>query len=143
MSGHSAGGHLTAMCLLTDWPKSAPGVPRDVIKAAVPISGLYDLEPIRLCYLNADLKLDPSGAARNSPLLGAPASKVPVLIAVGGAETDEFRRQSSGLAAAWKSQGIGLQHREFAGHNHFTIAEALADAHAPMGEALLEWIGKV
>src|SRR5438874_1988862 len=63
VSGHSAGGHLVAMLLATDWPQF--GVPADVVKAGCAVSGLYDLEPIRLCYLNDVLGLTLESARRN------------------------------------------------------------------------------
>src|SRR5437773_4558714 len=84
ISGHSAGGHLVAMLLATDW--AASGVPADVVKAGCAISGLYDLEPIRLCYLNRVLALTPEVAQRNSPVHLAPARPTPLILAVGGTE---------------------------------------------------------
>jgi arylformamidase len=66
VSGHSAGGHLVAMLMATDWP--AFGAPADVLKGGCGISGLYDLEPIRLCYRNDVLALTPEAARRNSPI---------------------------------------------------------------------------
>jgi len=143
VSGHSAGGHLTVMALLTDWPKFAPGLPEDLVKAALPISGLFDLEPIRRSYLNSDLKLDPDSAARNSAVRFRPRSKAPLLIAVGEAETDEFRRQSRSLAQAWQGQAGPVQHHEYAGHNHFTISEELGIPASPLSKALLELIGRI
>ena len=65
VSGHSAGGHLTTMLMCTDW--TAHGLPRDVIKGGCAISGLFDLEPLRRSYLNADLRMDEATARRNSP----------------------------------------------------------------------------
>ena len=71
VSGHSAGGHLTAMAAATDWSAFA-GLPADTIKGGCGISGLYDLEPIRLSYLNDTLRLTPDEAGRNSPILLTP-----------------------------------------------------------------------
>ncbi|MDF2782192.1 MAG: esterase [Geminicoccaceae bacterium] len=67
LAGHSAGGHLAAMALATDWPREW-GLPADAIKGVCAISGVFDLEPIRRCYLNDVLALDPEQARRNSPL---------------------------------------------------------------------------
>jgi arylformamidase len=143
MSGHSAGGHLTAMAALTDWPRFAPDLPGDLVKAAGMVSGLFDLEPIRHSYLNADLRLDAESAARNSPLRFAPPASVPLLVAVGAGETEEFLRQSRELAQAWRGRAASLRHVEIPGHNHFEIVEGLADSGAPLTQALLELIGKV
>src|SRR5204862_429678 len=85
VSGHSAGGHLVAMAMSTDW-QAFGGLPTDVIKAGCAISGLYDLEPIRLCYLNAVLKLTPEDARRNSSVHCAPRRSGPLLLPLGGLE---------------------------------------------------------
>ena len=75
VSGHSAGGHLTGMMMSTDWTRY--GLPADAIKGGVAISGLHDLEPIRLCFLNEDVRLDPDMAHRNSPIHNIPKSAPP------------------------------------------------------------------
>ena len=65
--GQSAGGHLAAMLLATDWPAFGSGLPADLVKSAVSISGIYDLEPIRLCYLNDKVGMDADGGAAEQP----------------------------------------------------------------------------
>ena len=70
LAGHSAGGHLAAMALATDW--TAFGLPADLVKGVCAISGVFDLEPIRLCYLNEVVRLDAEQARRNSPVLLPP-----------------------------------------------------------------------
>src|SRR5262249_42948034 len=89
VSGHSAGGHLVAMLMSTDWPAFA-GIPADVIKGGAGLSGLYDLEPIRLSYLNDTLGLTTEVARRNSPVHLAPARSGPLLLPVGGLEGPEY-----------------------------------------------------
>src|SRR5207302_10546683 len=84
VSGNTAGGHLVAMLLATDWPQF--GVPADVVKAGCAVSGLYDLEPIRLCYLNDVLGLTPESARRNSPVHLKPTGRAPLVLAVGAGE---------------------------------------------------------
>lgn len=91
VTGHSAGGHLSAMMAATDWPAFDQGLPRDMVKSIVPISSLFDLEPLRLSSINADVRLDPEAAKRNSPQFMTPATALPVSVVVGGA-----RRTSSG-----------------------------------------------
>ncbi len=125
VSGHSAGGHLTAMLLATDWPEF-DGLPVDTIKGGLAISGLYDLEAIRLCYLNEVLGMDAATAARLSRLDMAPGSGG-CIVAVGGGETDEFLRQSSSFAARWRQADAKLEELTLPGHNHFTIMNELAD----------------
>ena len=126
VSGHSAGGHLTAMLMSTDWEAFA-GLPADVVKAGCGISGLYDLEPIRLSYLNQTLGLTMETARRNSPVHLVPAAAGPLLLAVGEKEGDEYHRQSESLAAAWRRRGLPVEVIDMAGHDHFSIVGTLIE----------------
>jgi arylformamidase len=139
VSGHSAGGHLTAMCLATDW--RAFGAPPDAVKGGAGVSGLYDLEPIRLCYLNDTLKLDAVVARRNSPVHLAPTSRAPLLLPVGGLEGPEYHRQSDDLAAAWRRHGVACEVLDMAGIDHFSIIGQLEDPASELGRAILGQMG--
>jgi arylformamidase len=99
VAGHSAGGHLAAMLLSTDWARC--GVPADMVVAGAAISGVFDLQPLVQVSFNADLRLDAATARAVSPIHLAPASPVPLLLAVGADETSEFLRQSHLLWDAW------------------------------------------
>jgi arylformamidase len=134
VTGHSAGGHLVAMLLATDW--SAFGAPADVIKGACGLSGLYDLEPIRLCYLNDVLALTPESAQRNSPMTLAPTRPTPLILADGGDEGPEYHRQTSELAAAWRAKGVPVQVLDMTGHNHFSIVAELESPFSPLARAI-------
>lgn len=114
VGGHSAGGHLGAIAL------EVPGLAGGLL-----ISGLYDLEPIRLSYLNAPIGMDADEARRNSPQLRTPAS-VPTIVAVGDAELPELRRQSAEYAALLRSRHVPVEEVPLAGDNHFTVLERLA-----------------
>jgi arylformamidase len=92
VAGHSAGGHLTAMAALTDWAGFQPGLPDGIVKAATAISGVYELEPLRLSSHNEALKLDAASARRNSPMLYVRKGAAPLALAVGADETAEFMR---------------------------------------------------
>jgi arylformamidase len=140
VSGHSAGGHLVAMLMSTDWGAFA-GLPADVIKAGCGISGLYDLEPIRLCYLNDDLELTPELARRNSPVHLAPARSGPLLLAVGGLEGPEYHRQTDDLAAAWRRRGLPCEVLDMPGQDHFSIAMQLDDPRSELSQAILRQMG--
>jgi arylformamidase len=140
VSGHSAGGHLVAMLLATDWPRFA-GLPADVIKGGAGISGLYDLEPIRLCYLNDTLKLTPETARRNSPVHLTPVSRAPLLLPLGGDEGPEYHRQTEDLAAAWRKQRAACEVMDMAGHNHFSIVALLEDPASALSRAILRQMG--
>jgi acetyl esterase/lipase len=115
VSGHSAGGHLTAMAM-TD-PRVAGGLA---------ISGIYDLEPIRLNYLNEKLGLDTAEAQRNSPMLHLPSRATPLIVTVGLGELPELIRQSEEFAKAWQKHGLPGQYIPLAGHDHFSILDELA-----------------
>jgi len=101
VSGHSAGGHLVAMLMATDWPAFDADVPANPIAGACGISGLYDLEPIRLCFVNQDVGLSRAAAANSSPVLLERRCDSPLLLAVGGLEGPEYSRQSQSLVDAW------------------------------------------
>jgi arylformamidase len=136
VSGHSAGGHLVAMLMATDWGRFA-GLPSDVVKAGCGISGLYDLEPIRLSYLNETLRLAPETARRNSPVHLVPPAGGRLLLAVGAKEGDEYHRQTESLAAAWRRCGLAVEVLDMAGHDHFSIVTELADHRTALSRAIL------
>lgn len=115
LGGHSAGGHLTAM---------AAAEPQ--VWCGLSISGLFDLQPIRLCYLNSKLGLDEAEAERNSPLRNLPHRAGPLLIAYGGAELPELQRQSAEFAHAWTGNGLPGGAIVVPDANHFTVLDELA-----------------
>lgn len=125
VSGSSAGGHLTAMALTTDW--TSLGLPADAVKGGCALSGLYDLEPIRLCYLNKEIGLDAETAARNSPLWHLPAAAPPLILSVGGAESAEFHRQQAEFAQAWRTAGMTCAVVAQNGGHHFDMIDRFAD----------------
>ena len=127
VSGHSAGGHLTAVAM--DDPRVAGGVA---------ISGIYDLEPIRLNYLNEKLGLDPAETARNSPIFHLPARAAPLVVTVGLGELPELIRQSEEYAAAWQEKGLPGRYLSLPGHEHFSILEELARPDGAILAALKE-----
>jgi arylformamidase len=141
VSGHSAGGHLVAMLLATDWP--AFGAPPAVVRGGCAISGLYDLEPIRLCYLNDVLALTPEIARRNSPAtLPAPRAGSLVL-AVGADEGAEYHRQTEALAAAWRGPSLAVEVLDMAGHDHFSIVAELQSPSSALARAIHRQMGLV
>jgi arylformamidase len=140
VSGHSAGGHLVAMLMSTDWTAFG-GLPADPIKAGCGISGLYDLEPIRLCYLNDVLKLTPETARRHSPIHHPPSHAGPLLLAVGALEGPEYLRQSHELAGVWRRRGLSSEAVEMAGHHHFSIVAELEDPSSDLSRRLAGQMG--
>jgi acetyl esterase/lipase len=127
VSGHSAGGHLTAMAM-TDTR----------VAGGVAISGIYDLEPIRLNYLNDKLGLDAAEADRNSPLRHLPSSAAPLVVTVGLGELPELIRQSEEFADAWQRRGLRGAYLPVARHDHFSILEELARPDGAILTALKE-----
>ncbi len=127
VTGHSAGGHLTAMAALTPWEGFAPGLPANVIKSAVAISGLYELEPVRHTYLNDALRLDAAAARRNSPALFVRKGLAPLALAVGADETREFLRQQRDFAKTLADAGGASEAVEVAGRHHFDVIHDLAE----------------
>lgn len=130
--GHSAGGHLAAAMLATDWSKVG-GVPTDLVKAAYALSGVFELSPLLPTSLNEALRLDPAKAREASPIHWPPPAKASKLVAaVGGNESQEFLRQSLDIASAWSKVGVKTECVVVPGANHFTIVEELANAESAM-----------
>jgi len=140
ISGHSAGGHLVATMMATDWPAFG-GLPGDIIKGGCSMSGLFDLEPLRLSFLNADLHLSANDVARHSPLRLEPRAAAPLILAVGGDEGEEFHRHGAELAAAWRAKGTDCQIMDMAGLNHFNIIDGLRDPGNVLAQAIHRQMG--
>jgi arylformamidase len=138
--GHSAGGHLSAMMLATDWPAFAPDLPPDLVKGGCPISGLYDLEPIRHTYLNADVRLDAAEVARNSPVRLAPRGAIWMAVTCGGLESAEFHRLQRELVAAWRRTGLAVTEVGSPRMHHFNVVTQLARPESPLAAAILRGI---
>jgi arylformamidase len=124
-AGWSAGAHLAALVM---------GEPS--IKGGIAISGIYDLAPIRLNYLNDKLGLDEAEVERFSPLLHLPARAGKLVLAVGSAELAELRRQSRDYFDAWRRRGLPASFQELPGCHHYAALEALARPHGALAAAL-------
>jgi arylformamidase len=136
VAGHSAGGHLAAMALSTDWTAVDAELPADLLAGACSISGVYDLEPIRLSYHNKVLGLAAAEVEPWSPLHRLPARAAPLLMAVGAEETREFLRQHAEYAAAWQARGLPLVEVAMPGLHHFSAVDALGDRDHPLFAAV-------
>jgi arylformamidase len=139
VAGHSAGGHLAAMALATDW--RAFGLPADAIKGVCAISGVFDLEPIRLCYLNEVVGLDRAEAERNSPIRLPLHGRCPVVVAVGERETRAFHDQSRAYAARLEREGWPCELLVQPGVDHFGIVMSMAEEDAPVVRAIARQMG--
>ncbi|MEP6740402.1 MAG: alpha/beta hydrolase [Caldimonas sp.] len=137
VGGHSAGGHLSAMCLETRWAEDY-GLPRDPLVAAVLVSGIYDIEPLRHSYLQPQIQLDDGIIRRNSPLFAVRECATPALITWGAKESDEFARQSTGLHAAWQKAGNHSELLAQAGADHFSAIEGFERSDG----VLCQWLAR-
>ena len=124
--GHSAGGQLAAMMLACAWPTAQAGLPRDVVKAALGISGLYDLQPLlHTPSLQEVLRLTPDQVAQASPArLPAPA-RGRLIGVVGGDESGEYLRQNRLIQQAWGRERVPVA-SGLAVLNHFSVVDSLA-----------------
>ncbi len=137
LSGHSSGGHLAAMALITDW--SAHGLPAYTIKGGLCASGMYDLAPVMLSARRHYLGLTDAEIAALSPLRHLAQLACPVLVGRGGPESPEFIRHADAFATALAGRLAGQV--ICPAHNHFEVVETLASPHFGLGQAVLRQMG--
>jgi arylformamidase len=135
MSGHSAGGHLTAMALAHDWRKE--GLPPDSIKGALASSGVYDMEMVMHVSANQEIRMTPELARENSPFLHPPLPVCPVIVAVGGAEPEGWKQMSRDYFQLCKENRLECEYLEVPGANHYTMSEHLGDTASPLNRAVM------
>lgn len=135
IGGHSAGGHLTAMCLQTEWARDY-ALPQDPFRAAVLFSGLYDIAPLRYSYLQPAIQLDDGVVRRNSPFVHVRPCKTPIWTTWGGNETTEFARQSALYHDTWAGIGNKSELHPIEGADHFTVIHGLEQP----GSAVCTWL---
>jgi arylformamidase len=138
LSGHSAGGHLAACMLATDWPGFDASLPKDLVIAAYAISGLFDLGPLVETSINKALRLDPATARAASPLFWQPPAHGSLDAVVGGNESAEYFRQSRTMVERWGAAGIATRFSTVPHANHFTAIAPLADPQSPMVSRIRE-----
>lgn len=130
--GHSAGGHLAAAMLATDWSQVG-GVPADLVRSAYALSGVFDLAPLIGTSINDAVKLDAASAREMSPILWpVPPRDRTFVAAAGGNESQEFIRQSLAIARAWSRAGVKAECVVVPEANHFTIVDELARPESAM-----------
>ena len=138
LGGHSAGAHLTAMCLQTRWREDY-GLDRDdPLAGAVLVSGLYDLEPLRYSLMQPMIQLDDGVIRRQSPMFSVRPCATPAMVTWGDAEPDEFRRQSHDFNAAWIVAGNRSKRMPLAEANHFTAIYGFEDPRS----VLCQWVAQ-
>ncbi|MCB5362292.1 alpha/beta hydrolase [Pusillimonas sp. CC-YST705] len=140
LSGHSSGAHLAGVVLTTDWSKY--GLPDDVIKGAVLVSGMYDLKAPRLSARSGYVRFTDQVEEALSPQRHLQQLKTPVVLVYGDQETPEFIRQSKDFAAALKAAGKPVKILEGKDFNHFEIIETMADPYGVVGAVALEQVAE-
>ena len=140
VAGHSAGGHLAAMLLNCRWHEVASDLPRPLLRAALSVSGLFDLEPLRHTpSLQADLRHTARSARRLSPV-SFPAPDGTLFAVVGAQESEEFLRQNRSIRAAWGERAVPVC-ETVPQANHFDVVHALADPQARLHRLALSLLG--
>ena len=136
ISGHSAGGHLVAMALAHNWEKD--GMPRGLIKGAVTMSGVHDLDMVMHVSANEQIRMTPEIAKENGPFLHPPLSVCPVIVAVGGAEPEGWKQMSKDYFKFCKDRGLDCEYLEVPDANHYTMSDHLADTKSPLNVAIMK-----
>jgi arylformamidase len=136
LSGHSSGAHMASVLLTTDW-KTQLGLPADVIKSGLLMSGSYDLEPVMLSIRSSYVKISKEEEIALSAIRNIDKVKVPLTIAVGSKETPEFRRQARAFHEKLSRAGKPATFIEVADTNHFEMQDVFADATSVVAQAAL------
>jgi arylformamidase len=137
IGGHSSGGHLCGVPLVTNWEKGY-GLPADVVKGGLCMSGMYDLRPVRLSKRSSFTKFTDEMEQTMSSQRYLDLLRTPIIVTYGTNETPEFQRQSRDFAAAVKSAGKPVQLVAAANYNHLEMLETLGNPYGPNGRAALE-----
>jgi arylformamidase len=135
LGGHSAGAHLTAMCLQTRWQEDY-NLPHDPLAAALLVSGIYDIAPLRYSYLQPMIQLDEGVIRRNSPQFLIRPCQTPIWVNWGDQESPEFARQSASFHAAWQSLGNRSELSTLTDADHYRGIHGFEDS----GSHLAQWL---
>ena len=129
------------MLLAPGW-QAGYRLPSDVIKGAVALSGLYDLRPLCQTQVNEWLRLHPEQAHLLSPLFTLPDHKMPLVLSVGGLETDGFKNQTRAFELAWQAKGLSVTRVDAPHRNHFDLLCELAEPQSALLRAALDMIDR-
>ena len=140
ISGHSAGGHLTGMTLTTQWPQLGDDLPDNLVKTAIPMSGLYQLEPLRHTTINDALGMDASVAHRNSPCFLKPSTDAPILVAIGGSESAQLHWQANQFVEQWRRYQAPIETHIEADVDHFDLVNRLARSDSEIFNKVHAWL---
>jgi arylformamidase len=136
LGGHSSGGHLCSVALVTDWQKDF-GLPADMVTGGLLMSGIFDLKPARLSARSSYIKFDDDMEQTLSSMRHIDMLRAPISVTYGSNETPEFQRQSHDFATAVKATGKPVELIEAPNFNHFEMVESLGNPYGPNGLAAL------
>jgi arylformamidase len=139
LSGHSSGAHLAGVALTTDWKRL--GLPADLVKGCVLLSGMYDLKPVRRSARSRYVHFDDATEETLSPQRHLDRLHARLVVAYASLDSPEFQRQSREFAAAVKAAGKPVDLLVARGYNHFEAPETLSNPHGLLGRAALAQIG--
>ena len=139
VGGHSSGGHLCAVALVTDW-EAELDLPADAIKGGLCMSGMYEMEPVRLSYRRNYIAFTDEMADAMSPQRYIAKLAAPITVTYGTHETPEFQRQARDFAAAVETAGRPIKLID-AQYHHIEMAETLGNPYGPNGRAALAMMG--
>ena len=139
LAGHSSGAHLAGVALTTDWKHL--GLPDDLVKGGVLLSGMYDLGPVRRSARSRYVHFDDATEETLSPQRHLDRLHARLVVAYASLDSPEFQRQSRDFAAAVKAAGKPVDLLVARGYNHFEAPETLGNPHGLLGRAALAQIG--
>lgn len=137
VGGHSSGGHLCGVALVTDWQKDF-GLPANMVKGGLCMSGMYDMKPVRLSKRSSYVKFTDMMEQAMSSQRQLDKLQAPIIVTYGTNETPEFQRQNRDFAAAVKAAGKPVEVIEAPNYNHFEMCESLGNPYGPNGRAALK-----
>jgi arylformamidase len=141
LAGHSSGAHLAAVAATADW--AASGVPGNILKGGLLVSGMYDLKPVRLSARSSYVKLDDGSEEALSPIRHLDRLQAPLVVAWGSAESPEFIRQGQTFVSAGNALGKQIGGVQIDGLNHFEALNTLVEKQSVIGRSALGLIGLV
>ena len=141
VSGHSSGAHLASCAVITDW-RAEYGVSDDVVKGAVLISGMYDLEPVRRSARSSYVRFDDDVVERLSAVRHLDKIRCPLILAYGGEESPEFQRQTRHFDEALRADGRDAVTIKCDYFNHFEMLETLHNPYGPVGQVAIAMTAK-
>lgn len=138
--GHSAGGHLTAELMLTDWRQLDSSLPHHLFHSGSALSGIYDLEPLLYCSENEGLKLDNAEIKSASTINREVKSIAPMIIGYGTHEPDDMHRQSIEFSNKFSDRCTSLKMIPIEKADHFDVVNELGDTDTALFSHILDMI---